>query len=337
MATRSQSSPQSRAETEPEFVPLQRAPNVLDLIGNTPLLEITRLTDGIIPRAVRIFAKLEGFNPGGSVKDRAARSMIMRGIESGELRPGKIILDSTSGNTGIALAMVGAVLGYPVELVMASNVSRERKRIIEAYGAKIIFSDPMELSDGAIRLCRKIYAENPERYFKPDQYNNEANSLAHFETTGPEIWHQTEGRVTHFLAAIGTSGTVMGTGTISEIEKSRHQGDRGRARRSDARPRRTQAHGVVDRAGHLSRNGARLENPDRDRGRVRDGLHARADRGDGGRAIVGRRDARRDEDWRARFAREPSSRFFPTSATNIYPPICGSDGSNGGRNNGENA
>ena len=212
MATRSQSSPQSRAETEPEFVPLQHAPNVLDLIGNTPLLEITRLTEGIIAPAVRIFAKLEGFNPGGSVKDRAARSMILRGIESGDLTPGKVILDSTSGNTGIALAMVGAALGYPVELVMASNVSRERKRIIEAYGAKIILSDPMELSDGAIRLCRKIYAENPQRYFKPDQYNNEANSLAHFETTGPEIWHQTEGRVTHFLAAIGTGGTVMGTG-----------------------------------------------------------------------------------------------------------------------------
>jgi cysteine synthase B len=212
MATRSQSSPQSRADTEPEFVPVGRASSILDLIGNTPLLEITRLTEGLIAPAVRIFAKLEGFNPGGSVKDRAARSMILRGIEGGELRPGKVIIDSTSGNTGIALAMVGAALGYPVELVMASNVSRERKRIIEAYGAKIIFSDPMELSDGAIRLCRKIVAENPGRYFKPDQYNNEANSLAHFETTGPEIWHQTEGRVTHFLAAIGTSGTVMGTG-----------------------------------------------------------------------------------------------------------------------------
>jgi cysteine synthase B len=221
MATRSQSFPQSQAETEPEYVPLQRAAGVLDLIGNTPMLEITRLTDGIIPSAVRIFAKLEGFNPGGSVKDRAARSMILRGIESGELRPGKTILDSTSGNTGIALAMVGAAIGYPVELVMASNVSRERKRIIEAYGAKIIFSDPMELSDGAIRLCRKIYAENPERYFKPDQYNNEANSLAHFETTGPEIWHQTEGRVTHFLAAIGTSGTVMGTGRFLKSKDRR--------------------------------------------------------------------------------------------------------------------
>jgi cysteine synthase B len=212
MATRSQSFPQSRAETEPEYVPLARAAGVLDLIGNTPLLEITRLCEGIVPRAVRIFAKLEGFNPGGSVKDRAARSMILRGLESGELRPGKTIIDSTSGNTGIALAMVGAAIGYPVELVMASNVSRERKRIIEAYGAKIIFSDPMELSDGAIRLCRKICAENPERYFKPDQYNNEANPQAHFETTGPEIWYQTEGRVTHFLAAIGTGGTVMGTG-----------------------------------------------------------------------------------------------------------------------------
>src|SRR6195256_4896204 len=137
MATRSQSFPRSRAETEPEFVPPQRAPNVLDLIGNTPLLEITKLTEGIVAPEVRIFAKLEGFNPGGSVKDRAARSMILRGIESGELRPGKVILDSTSGNTGIALAMVGAALGYPVELVMASNVSRERKKIIEAFGAKI--------------------------------------------------------------------------------------------------------------------------------------------------------------------------------------------------------
>src|SRR3984885_2871095 len=221
MATRFQSSPQSRAETEIEFVPLQRASGVLDLIGDTPLLEIAKLVEGIIAPEVRIFAKLEGFNPGGSVKDRAARSMILRGIESGALRPGKTILDSTSGNTGIALAMVGAALGYPVELVMASNVSRERKRIIEAYGAKIIFSDPMELSDGAIRLCRKIYADNPDRYYKPDQYNNEANSLAHFETAGPEIWHQTEGSVTHFVAAIGTGGTVMGTGRFLKT-KSRN-------------------------------------------------------------------------------------------------------------------
>jgi cysteine synthase B len=193
-------------------VPIGRARSVLDLIGNTPLLEISRLTAGLLPPSVRIFAKLEGFNPGGSVKDRAARKMIETGLARGELRPGKVILDSTSGNTGIALAMVGAALGYPVELVMASNVSRERKKIIEAFGAKPIYSDPMEGSDGAIVLCRKIIADNPERYFKPDQYNNEANSLAHFETTGPEIWRQTGGAITHFVAGLGTSGTVMGTG-----------------------------------------------------------------------------------------------------------------------------
>lgn len=212
MVTISQSSPRSPAETKPEVVPVQRANNVLDLIGNTPMLELRKVTAGILRPDVRLFAKLEGFNPGGSVKDRPVRKMVQVGIESGELRPGKVIIDSTSGNTGIALAMVGAVLGYPVELVMASNVSRERKKIIEAFGAKPIFSDPMEGSDGAIRLCRRIIKENPERYFKPDQYNNEANSLAHFETTGPEVWRQTAGQVTHFVAGIGTSGTIMGTG-----------------------------------------------------------------------------------------------------------------------------
>jgi len=185
---------------------------VLDLIGNTPLLELRRLPTGLLRPGVRLFAKLEGFNPGGSVKDRAARSMVQRGLESGELRPGKVIIDSTSGNTGIALAMVGAALGYPVELVMASNVSRERKKIIAAFGAKPIYSDPLEGSDGAIVMCRKLIAEDPDRYFKPDQYNNEANSLAHFETTGPEVWEQTRGQVTHFVAGIGTGGTIMGTG-----------------------------------------------------------------------------------------------------------------------------
>src|SRR5208282_2076913 len=131
---------------------------------------------------VRIFAKLEGFNPGGSVKDRPARKMLEVGLASGDLRPGKVIIDSTSGNTGIALALVGAEMGYPVELVMAANVSRERKKTIEAFGAKAIYSDPLESSDGAIRMCRKIIAENADRYFKPDQYNNEANVRAHFET-----------------------------------------------------------------------------------------------------------------------------------------------------------
>ncbi|MFZ0888317.1 MAG: PLP-dependent cysteine synthase family protein [Candidatus Binataceae bacterium] len=185
---------------------------MLDLIGNTPLVELAKLGADILEPGVRLFAKLEGFNPGGSVKDRPALWMIRAGLKSGALRPGRVIIDSTSGNTGIALAMVGAVLGYPVELVMAANASRERKRIIAAFGAKPIYSDPLESSDGAIRLCREIIAENPERYFKPDQYNNETNSLAHFESTGPEIWEQTGGRVTHFVAGIGTGGTVMGTG-----------------------------------------------------------------------------------------------------------------------------
>jgi cysteine synthase B len=212
MATTFQSSRRSPAGVSEEPVPVARAATALDLIGNTPLLEITRLTAGLLRPGVRIFAKLEGFNPGGSVKDRPALNMIRRGLESGELTPGKVIIDSTSGNTGIALAMVGAVLGYPVELVMASNVSRERKKIIAAFGAKAIYSDPLESSDGAIRLCRKLIEQNPDRYFKPDQYNNEANAEAHFKTTGPEIWRQTGGQVTHFLAGIGTGGTVMGAG-----------------------------------------------------------------------------------------------------------------------------
>src|SRR5215510_5645703 len=189
----------------------QRVPSVLHLVGNTPLLQITKVTAGLSP-LVQVFAKLEGFNPGGSVKDRPALRMVEEGLRTGDLSPGKIILDSTSGNTGIALAMVGAVLGYPVELVVPANVSIERKKIIAAYGAKMIFSSPLEGSDGAIRLCRQILHETPGRYFKPDQYFNPANPVAHYETTGPEIWHQTKGRITHFVAAIGTGGTIMGTG-----------------------------------------------------------------------------------------------------------------------------
>src|ERR1700732_4647194 len=212
MATTFQSSPRSPAASNEEYVPAARARSVRELIGNTPLLEITRVSEGLLRPGVRIFAKLEGFNPGGSVKDRATRHMIELGIQRGELRPGKVIIDSTSGNTGIALAMVGAVLGYPVEIVMPANVSRERKKIIEAFGAKPIYSDPLEGSDGAIVLCRKTIAQNPAHYFKPDQYNNEANPLAHFETTGPEIWRQTQGEISHFVASIGTSGTIMGTG-----------------------------------------------------------------------------------------------------------------------------
>ncbi len=161
---------------------------------------------------MRLYAKLEGFNPGGSVKDRAAWNMIQRGLADGKLSPGKTILDSTSGNTGIALAMIGAALGYPVHLVMPENVSRERKAVIRAYGANATFSSPLEGSDGAILECRRIYEADPDKYFKPDQYFNEANPEAHYLTTGPEIWEQTNGEITHFVASIGTGGTIMGTG-----------------------------------------------------------------------------------------------------------------------------
>ncbi len=161
---------------------------------------------------VRLYAKLEGFNPGGSVKDRPALWMMKNGLASGELCAGKTVLDSTSGNTGIALAMIGAALGYPVTLVMPDNVSTERKRIISAFGAETIYSSGLEGSDGAILLCREVLAQDPDRYFKPDQYFNTYNPQAHYESTGPEIWNATGGSVTHFVAGIGTGGTVMGTG-----------------------------------------------------------------------------------------------------------------------------
>jgi cysteine synthase B len=208
---------QASANDRPE-----RAGSILDLVGNTPLIELERLRRGLSPR-VRIYAKLEGFNPGGSVKDRPAVWMLRDGLRSGKLRPGKTIIDSTSGNTGIALAMAGAVLGYPVELVMPTNVSVERKKIVAAYGAKAIFSDPLEGSDGAIRLCRKIIAADPERYFKPDQYFNPVNPLAHYESTGPEIWSATQGCVTHLVAGIGTGGTIMGTGRYLKERNPRIQ------------------------------------------------------------------------------------------------------------------
>ena len=202
----------SRTPAPPSARPASsRVQSMLDLVGNTPLIEITRLRAGI-PSRVRVFAKLEGFNPGGSVKDRPAVWMVRKGLESGALREGKTILDSTSGNTGIALALAGVVFGYPVHLVMPENVSVERKKIVGAYGAAVTFSSPLEGSDGAIRLCRKILEENPERYFKPDQYFNPVNPLAHYESTGPEIWTDTEGTITHFVAGLGTGGTVMGTG-----------------------------------------------------------------------------------------------------------------------------
>jgi len=202
--------------------PPARANSLLDLVGNTPMVEIMRLTRELPPQ-VRVLAKLEGFNPGGSVKDRPAVWMVRDGLRTGKLRPGKTIIDSTSGNTGIALAMAGAALGYPVELVMPANVSIERKKIVAAYGAKVIFSDALEGSDGAIRLCRTIIEADAERYFKPDQYFNEVNPRAHFDSTGPEIWTQTEGTITHFVAGIGTGGTIMGTGRYLKQRNPRIQ------------------------------------------------------------------------------------------------------------------
>ena len=183
--------------------------SVTDLIGNTPLLRLNNITAHL--RHVEVYAKAEYLNPAGSVKDRAALNMMRRGIESGALTRDKIILDSTSGNTGIAYAMLGAALGYRVKLVMPGNVSPERRAIVKTYGAETVLSSAFEGSDGAILKAREIYNENPDLYFKPDQYNNEANPEAHYLGTGPEIWNQTEGRVTHFLATLGTSGTLMGT------------------------------------------------------------------------------------------------------------------------------
>lgn len=184
-------------------------PALLECIGNTPLLPL-KLPGGASPR-VEIWAKAEWFNPGGSVKDRAAFFITQDAIARGLLRDGKTLLDATSGNTGIAYAMLGAAQGFAVELCMPANVSAERKRIVRAYGAALTLTDPLEGSDGAILKARALVAANPERYYYADQYNNPNNWRAHYETTAPEIWRQTGGRITHFVAAIGTSGTLMGT------------------------------------------------------------------------------------------------------------------------------
>jgi cysteine synthase B len=178
-------------------------------VGNTPLLRLERI--GREFPNVQILAKAEWYNPGGSVKDRAAFNIVKEGRRSGKFTADKILLDSTSGNTGIAYAMIGAAEGFPVTLCMPENVSVERKRILFAYGASIIYTDPADGSDGAIRAARDLHAREPEKYFYADQYSNPANWQAHYHGTGEEIWQQTEGRVTHFVAMMGTSGTFMGT------------------------------------------------------------------------------------------------------------------------------
>jgi len=186
--------------------------SVLARIGNTPLVRMQRIGQELPAAAnVEICAKAEWFNPGGSVKDRAALNMIEAGLASGALRTGKTIIDATSGNTGIAYAMIGAALGYPVKLCLPDSASPERKKMLKAYGAELVFTPGDEATDGAIRRVHEIVAGDREKYFYPDQYSNDANWLAHYRTTANEIWEQTSGRVTHFVAGLGTSGTFIGT------------------------------------------------------------------------------------------------------------------------------
>lgn len=182
--------------------------SVLERIGNTPLLRLERITAHL--SNVQICAKAEWFNPGGSVKDRPAQSMIEAGLANGELVPGKTILDATSGNTGIAYAMIGAALGYPVKLFLPHSASEERKRILQAYGAELVMTPGDEGTDGAIRRVRELAAAEPQKYFYPDQYSNPANWQAHYRGTANEIWRQTNGQITHFIAGLGTSGTFVG-------------------------------------------------------------------------------------------------------------------------------
>lgn len=179
------------------------------IVGHTPLIRLRRITCEL-PPGVEVFAKAEHLNPGGSVKDRPALAMILAGERDRTLRPGMTILDATSGNTGIAYAMIGAARGYPVTLCLPKNAGRQRKRILDSFGVKVIQTDPLQSTDGAQVNARAMFEKEPDKYFYPDQYNNEANWRAHYESTAPEIWEQTEGRITHFIAGLGTSGTFVG-------------------------------------------------------------------------------------------------------------------------------
>jgi len=183
--------------------------NILETIGNTPMVKINNINT---KKGVELYAKLEGFNPGGSIKDRIALKMIEQAENEGKLTKDKIIIEATSGNTGIGLAMIGAIKGYKVHIVMSSGVSIERQKTIKAFGAEVILTDAKLGTDGAIIETRKLIKKYPDKYFNPDQYSNVYNKLAHYANTAEEIWEQTEGRVTHFVSAIGTSGTIMGVG-----------------------------------------------------------------------------------------------------------------------------
>jgi len=181
--------------------------NILEAIGNTPMVRINRLCTN--PK-VNIYAKLEGFNPTGSIKDRIAVAMVQQAEKEGKLYPGKTIIEPTSGNTGIGLAIAGIVKGYPVEIVMSSAVSIERRKIIRSYGGKVILTPAEEGTDGAIRMAHKLVNENPDKYFMPDQFSNAGNYMAHYKNTAIEIWQQTKGKIDYLVGAIGTSGTLMG-------------------------------------------------------------------------------------------------------------------------------
>lgn len=186
------------------------SPNTLESrIGNTPLLRLRRVVQNL-PAGVEVLVKAEHLNPGGSVKDRPALHMIREGERTGKLKPGMTILDATSGNTGIAYAMIGAGRGYPVTICLPANASSPRKKILRSFGVEVIETDPLEATDGAQLVARQLFTRDPQKYFYPDQYNNEANWRAHYEGTGPEIWKQTSGRITHFVAGLGTSGTFVG-------------------------------------------------------------------------------------------------------------------------------
>jgi cysteine synthase B len=192
--------------------------SILDTIGHTPLL---RLRLAGLPAGVEVWGKCEWFNPGGSVKDRTALSLVTEGEKSGALRAGKVIVDSSSGNTAVGLALVGRAKGYPVQLFMPASVNAERQALCRAYGAEIVLTDPLLGSDGALEEVRRRVAAEPDRYFYADQYRNPANPLAHYRTTGPEVWEQTGGRITHFVAGLGTTGTIVGTARFLHAQSPR--------------------------------------------------------------------------------------------------------------------
>ena len=264
--------------------------------GNTPLVRLERI--GKSAPSVEIYAKLEFANPGGSVKDRPALRMMHDAIADGRLGPGKTLIDSTSGNTGVAYSLFGAALGYPVELVMPSNVSKARKDIAQAFGTKIVYSDPMEGSDGAIRVVHQMVEQSPERYFYPDQYANPRNPRAHYHGTGREILDAVGDRITHFVTGLGTTGTMMGT--------TRRLKEHTRPIRCIAAQPADALHGLEGlkhlpsshRAGDLRRGYPRRDDVDEHRGRLEHGRSARARRGAARRSLVGRQRVRRGEDRR---------------------------------------